>query len=394
VKLALLGPAHPLRGGIAYYLAILHRELERAGHEMTFVGFRKQYPERVPNLPGIRKLRFPGSDQRESGGESIPVPAVPLFVPWNPWSWYRTARAVQKSGARAVVLKWWVPFFGPGYLGVTWLVHALARVRVIAILDNVVPHEGWPLGRLITRLGLGAMDGFIAQSKAVESELLSLLPRTPTERIRLVPHPTYDFTAAAPPDAATARRELGIAESRVILFFGFIKAYKGLGVLLDAAPQLRSLLGEDFRLLVVGDFYEDEAPYRQQIEKLGIADRLTLVSGYVSNEEVPRYFTAADLVVLPYLSATQSGIVQVAYRYDRPVVTTRVGGLPEFVTEGETGYLVPPGDAVALADAVARFYREADRAAMARAIAARRAETSWSALVDAIVELAAGPRLR
>jgi D-inositol-3-phosphate glycosyltransferase len=395
VKLAILGPAHPLRGGIAYYLAILYRELVRAGHRVTFLGFKAQYPERVPNLPVVRKLRFPGSDQREAGGESVPVPAIPLFVPWSPWSWWRTARAAAASGAEAVVLKWWVPFFGPGYLAVTWLAHALRRdLKVIAILDNVKPHERWPLGRLITRLGLGAMDGFIAQSRAVEADLRALLPRVAEARIRFAAHPTYDFEAAPPADAATARRELGIREPRVILFFGFIKAYKGLMVLLDAVPRLRGLLGEDFRVLVVGDFYEDAAPYHERIAALGIADRLTLVSGYVPNEEVPRYFTAADVVVLPYLSATQSGIVQIAYRYDRPVVTTDVGGLPEFVTEGETGYLVPPGDPEALARGIARFYREANREGMARAIAARRAETSWSALVDAIVELAAPSAVR
>ncbi len=394
MKLALLGPAHPLRGGIAHYLALLHRELRAAGHEVTFVGFRKQYPERVPDLPLVRKLRFPGSDQRDSGAAAIPVPNTPLFVPWSPWSWWRTARAVQRSGARALVLKWWIPFFGPGYFAVAWLLRRGPGVRVIAILDNVIPHERWPLGRFITRLGLGQMDAYIAQSKAVEGELYTLLPRTDPGRVRLVPHPTYDFAEAAPPDQATARRELGIGESRVILFFGFIKAYKGLHVLLAAVPALRARLGPDFRLLVVGDFYEDEAPYREQISSLGIADRVTLVPGYTPNEAVPRYFVAADLVVLPYLSATQSGIVQIAYRYDRPVVTTNVGGLPEFVGEGETGYLVPPGDPAALAAAIARFYGEADRAAMARAIAARRADTTWARLVAAIAELAGGSTLR
>jgi glycosyltransferase involved in cell wall biosynthesis len=388
VKLALLGPAHPLRGGIAYYLALLYRELRATGHEVTFIGFRKQYPERVPNLPLIRKLRFPGSDQLEGGAASIEVPNQALFVPWNPWSWWRTARAVARSGAGAVVLKWWIPFFGPGYWAVAWLLRHFARVRVIAILDNVIPHESWPLGRLITRVGLGQMDAYIAQSKVVESDLFTLLPRTDPGRVRLVPHPTYDFTTEAPPDRETARGELGISESRVLLFFGFIKAYKGLMVLLDAVPRLRALFGDDdFRLLVVGDFYEDSTPYRQRIAELGIADRLTLVDGYLPNEDVPRYFTAADLVVLPYLSATQSGIIQIAYRYDRPVVTTRVGGLPEFVDEGETGTMVPPGDPDALAQAVARFFSEADREAMARAIAARREETSWARLIETIVEL-------
>ncbi len=394
MKIALLGPAHPLRGGIAYYLALLHRELERAGHEVSFIGFRKQYPERVPDWPVVRKLRFPASDQREAGTATIPVPNEPLFVPWNPWSWWRTARAVKQSGARALVLKWWVPFFGPGYFAVTWLLRRLFGVRVIAILDNVIPHEKWPLGRFITRLGLGEMDAYIAQSKAVEAELFTLLPRTAPDRVRLVPHPTYDFTAEPPPDQETARGELGIKESRVILFFGFIKAYKGLMVLLEAVPRLRALLGEDFRVLVVGDFYEDQAPYRERIAELGIADRVTIVAGYTPNEDVPRTFIAADVVVLPYLSATQSGIVQIAYRYDRPVVTTNVGGLPEFVDDGRTGYLVPPGDPAALAAAIDRFFREADRKAMAQAIAARRAETSWARLVDAVLELAGGGRLR
>lgn len=390
MKLALLGPAHPLRGGIAYYLALLYRELGKAGHQVTFFGFRKQYPEGIPDLPLIRRFRFPGSDQRDTGTASIEVPNRALFVPWNPWSWWRTARAVGRSGARILVLKWWVPFFGPGFFSVAWLVRRLYRMRVIAILDNVVPHERWPFGRLITRIGLAQMDGYIAQSRSVRSDLFAFLPRTDPGRVRLAPHPTYEFTTEPPPDRETARRELGIAESRVLLFFGFIKAYKGLMVLLDAMPRIRTLLGDDdFRLLVVGDFYEDATPYRQRIADLGIEDRLTLVEGYLPNQEVPRYFTASDLVVLPYLSATQSGIIQIAYRYDRPVVTTPVGGLPESLEDGREGYMVPPGDPEALARAVVRFFGEADREAMARAIAARREETSWARLIEAIVELSA-----
>jgi glycosyltransferase involved in cell wall biosynthesis len=229
-------------------------------------------------------------------------------------------------------------FLGPGYLAVTWLVHALARVRVIAILDNVVPHEGWPFGRLITRLGLGAMDGFIAQSKAVAAEFDGLLPGIRPERIRLVPHPTYEFSTAAPPDPATARRELGIRESRVLLFFGFIKAYKGLMVLLESVPHVRALLGEDFRLMVVGDFYEDEAPYRRRTE-LGIADRLT--SSRRPERGRSTLLHCADLVVLPYTPATQSGIIQIAYHtIDRQ--TTRVAFAR--VRTKAIGYLVPPND--------------------------------------------------
>jgi hypothetical protein len=226
VNIAILGPAHPLRGGIAYYLALLHRELARAGHAVAFIGFRKQYPERVPDLPFIKKLRFPGSDQLDPDAATIEVQSQALFIPWSPWSWWRTARAARRSGATALVLKWWVPFFGPGYWAVAWIVRHLFGMRVIAILDNVVPHERWPLGRLITRAGLGQMDGYIAQSKAVESDLFTVLPRTDPGRVRLVPHPTYDFAAEPPPDQETARRELGITESRVILL-RLHQGYKG-----------------------------------------------------------------------------------------------------------------------------------------------------------------------
>jgi glycosyltransferase involved in cell wall biosynthesis len=177
----------------------------------------------------------------------------------------------------------------------------------------------------------------------------------------------------------------------VLLYFGFIKPYKGLAVLIEAVPHLRERLGDDFRLLVVGDFYEDREPYDRRIAELGIGDRLTLVAGYVPNESVADYFIAADLVVLPYRSATQSGIVQIAYRYDRPVVTTRVGGMAEFVDEGRTGYLVEPDDPVALAEAVARYFRDAEPEAMARAIAEKRRSYSWQALVEAVGELGEHP---
>jgi glycosyltransferase involved in cell wall biosynthesis len=390
VKLAILGPAHPLRGGITYYLALLYRAMRDAGHQVCYAAFARQYPERVPDWPLLRKLRFPGSAQDEGGAETIPVDSTPVFVPWNPLSWWRTARLVARSGARVLVLKWWIPFFGPGYTVVTWLLRRRG-VRTVAILDNVIPHEGWPAGRLITRIGLRGMHGYIAQSEAVRADLFALLPATDPARVRLVHHPTYDFGPGSAGGRQAARARFGVSERRVLLYFGFIKPYKGLAVLIEAVPHLRERLGADFRLLVVGDFYEDREPYDRRIAELGIGDRLTLVAGYVPNESVADYFIAADLVVLPYRSATQSGIVQIAYRYDRPVVTTRVGGMAEFVDEGRTGYLVEPDDPVALAEAVARYFRDAEPEAMARAIAEKRRSYSWQALVEAVGELGEHP---
>jgi glycosyltransferase involved in cell wall biosynthesis len=388
VKIAVLGPAHPLRGGIVYYLALLDRALRAAGHDVTFAGFLRQYPEHVPDLPFVRRLRFPGSDQVDDGAETVPVASTPVFVPWSPRSWWRTARLIAASGARCVVLKWWIPFFGPGYTAVTRLLERRG-VRTIAILDNVVPHEGWPMGRMITRLGLGSMHGYIAQSAAVRDDLMALLPATAPDRVRLVHHPTYDFGPGRAGSREAARAALGVRERHLLLFFGFIKPYKGLMVLIEALPLLRERLGDSFRLLVVGDFYEDRAPYDRRIAELGVGDRIELVAGYAPNDAVADYFVASDLVVLPYRSATQSGIVQIAYNYARPVVTTRVGGMPEFVDDGATGYLVPPDDPAALAAAVTRYLEEADRPRFAAAIAEKRRAYSWEALVDAIVDLGA-----
>ncbi|MFN2369900.1 MAG: glycosyltransferase, partial [Candidatus Krumholzibacteriia bacterium] len=318
MKLAFLGPAPPLRGGIVTYFGMLARALRARGHEVFWASFRRQYP----------RFLFPGSQQEGQTAAWLDHPNRPRFVPWSPWSWWLTARDLEQQAPRAVVIKYWIPFFAPGFLGVTWLLRRRTAIRVIYLLDNVIPHERYPFGLLLTRLALGQGHGFIAQSAQVRRDLLQVLPQVPAERIVTAPHPVYDFGEPGRPRKTRpqARAALGLpADARLVLCFGFIKPYKGVVHLIDAAGPLRREFGDGLRVLIVGDVYGEKQPYLDRIAASGAADVIDLVDGFVPDAVVEDYFLAADLAVLPYVSATQSGIVQIAYNYDLPVVTTAVG---------------------------------------------------------------------
>jgi len=382
VKLAFLGPAPPFRGGIVTYIGMLVRVLRERGHDVFWASFRRQYP----------KFLFPGTEQTGETAAWLGHPNTPRFVPWSPWSWWRTARDLERAAPRAVVIKYWIPFFAPGFLGVTWLLRRRTAIRVVYLLDNVIPHEKYPFGLLLTRLALRQGHAYIAQSDQVRRDLLQVLPDVPADRILTTPHPVYDFGEPGRPrrTKAEARAALGLpAAARLALFFGFIKPYKGVGHLIDAAGALRREFGDGLRVLIVGDVYGEKQPYLDRIAASGAADIIDLVDGFVPDAVVEDYFLAADLAVLPYVSATQSGIVQIAYNYDLPVVTTDVGGLPEVVRDGETGFIVPPADPAALAAAVVRFFREDRAASFAAAVAREKAKYSWDRMAEAVERLAA-----
>ncbi len=383
MRLALLGPAPPFRGGIVTYFAMLARVLAQRGHELLWASFRRQYP----------RFLFPGTEQEGETAPWLRHANTPRFVPWSPWSWWRTYRDLRAFGPDAVVIKYWIPFFAPGFFGVAWLLRRRTRTRIVYILDNVIPHEKYPLSAFLTRLALRQGHAWIAQSEQVRRDFFTVLPAADPGAVVLAPHPVYDFGAPGRrrPDRAAARAQLGLpAAARLVLFFGFIKPYKGVAHLIEATPRLRERYGEALQVLVVGDIYGERQSYHDLVERLGVRDVLRLVEGFVPDEAVEAYFCAADLVVLPYVSATQSGIVQIAYNYDKPVVTTRVGGLPEVVIEGETGFLVPPADPAALAGAIIRFFDEEWSGRLAAGVAREKAKYSWERMAQTIEVLAAG----
>jgi glycosyltransferase involved in cell wall biosynthesis len=371
----LFGPGYPLRGGIAQYLALLYRALEKYAQVRQFSLIR-QYPS----------FLFPGKTQQDESADPLRVDTEPVLDMLAPWQWPGAGRKVAAWRPHGLVYKWWLPFMGPGYASVLSAARR-AGSQVVMIADNLVPHEKRPFDNLFTGLVLKRTDSYIVQSESVEEDLHRLAPGA---RYRRVPHPIY-VQYASDQSREEARTALDI-EGDLLLFFGFVRRYKGLDTLIEAMPQI--LKTRDATLIVAGEFYEPAEPYRARVAQLGLTDRVRFVDRYLPDEEVRVLFAAADVCVLPYHSATQSGVIQVAYAADCPVITTRVGGLPEFVTEGESGLMVPPGDPGAVADAVERFYRQGGRAAFEPGVARQAKRYSWEALAEAIIELVEEGRTR
>lgn len=374
MKITIVGTAYPLRGGIAHYNALLYKELSRA-HQVEIVTFSRQYPE----------FLFPGKTQIDGGGTGeFKVPSRVLVDSINPWNWLSVGREIRRGAPDLLLLKYWLPFFGPCFGTIARMVKRGTGTRVVYICDNVIPHEKRPGDRLLTRYAFGPADGFIVQSASVERDLHALFPGA---RSILVPHPVY-HGFGSPVPLALARAAVGVNRKHVLLFFGYVRRYKGLGVLLDAMALLKDRL--DLQLLVVGEFYDDERRYRDKIAALGLQESVRVRSDYVPNDEVKNYFSAADAVVLPYSSGTQSGIAQIAYNFDTPVIATTVGGLAEAVHDGETGVLVPPDNPRALADGIIRFFTALDHEKLRARVAVEKKRYSWDQLCAGIEKLASG----
>jgi len=371
MRVIIVGTAYPLRGGIAHYNALLYQEL-RSKHDVQIITFKRQYPA----------FLFPGTTQVETGGEMLRVPSEPLVDSVNPLNWIAVGRAIRVRKPDVLIFKYWLPFFGPCFGTIARVAKRGTTTKVLFICDNVIPHEHRPGDAAFTRYAFGPADGFITQSETVQRDLLRFWPEA---KFRNVPHPVYNIFGTLK-EQFPARAALGISAPRIILFFGYIRKYKGLHVLLDAMAALDSSL--NIHLLVVGEFYDDKETYQEQIAALGITDRVTVLSEYVSNEMVGKYFSASDVVVLPYISATQSGIAQIAYNFDKPVIATAVGGLAEVVVDNVTGFLVPPGDPQALARAISRFFIEGKENEFAANVREEKKKYTWAALVSALEELA------
>ncbi len=370
-RISLLGPAWPYRGGIAHFSAALARTLAARGHAVQPVTFSRQYPA----------VLFPGKSQFDDGPPPAGVPiASQVLDTLNPLSWRRTARFIAGSGAEVAVLMYWMPFLAPALGTVARRLHRRG-VTVLGIVHNAIPHERRPGDLVLGRYALGVCDGLIAMSDTVRADLDRLGLTAPT---RTVPHPVYD-NFGEPIPQAEARAALGLpTEAPVFLFFGFVRRYKGLHVLLDAMHAVTARVPEA-RLVVAGEFYADEAALRAQAADLGDAVRFD--ADYIPDHRVGLYFSAADAVVQPYVTATQSGVAQIAFHFERPVVTTDVGGLAEVVPDGEAGLVVPPEDPAALADALVRFVEDDLAEPLAAGVRRQRDLVSWDHLAEAVEEL-------
>jgi glycosyltransferase involved in cell wall biosynthesis len=375
VKAAILGPTYPHRGGIAHYTTLLARALH-ARHSLSIVSFRRLYPG----------FLFPGTTQFDASEDRIepPVPPEAILDSVNPFTWARAGSRLRALDPDFLVVPWWHPFFGPS-LGTAARGARRSHGRPVRIFlcHNVAPHEGTPVDRVLTAYGLGAADAFLVHARSEAEKLRELARGRP---VRVHPHPSYEIFSREAPSREEARRALDL-DGRVILFFGYVRPYKGLEDLLRALTLAAATSWD--RLVVVGEFYDPPERYRPLLDHPAIRDRVRVVNRYVPNEEVARYFAAADVAALPYREATGSGIAQIAFGAGLPVIATRTGGLEEVVEEGVSGLLVPPRDPVALARGIERFFDEGMGERLRAGVRAGARRFGWEGLVTAIEELVA-----
>jgi glycosyltransferase involved in cell wall biosynthesis len=372
-RFCLVGPAYPYRGGIAHYNTSLIRELAKS-REVHAVNFKRLYPD----------FLFPGTTQLDESANPFAVESLRLIDSVNPFTWIRAGIHIARWRPDRVLVQWWHPFFAPALFTICLVLKIARRGKVIFICHNVLPHEKSFIDRVLARVAFSLPDAFLVQSTEDGEKLLGIRRRA---LVRVHPHPIYDFFRTGTVTREEARGKIGAGAAPLMLFFGYVRPYKGLRYLIEAMPAIRKRVGAE--LVVVGEFYEDSAPYIELVEKFGLTGAVRFVDRYVGNEEVETFFVASDLVVLPYLSATQSGIVQVAIAFDRPVVVTAVGGLPEVVSPGRTGFIVPSRNPTAIAEAVSRFFEEGWGAKMAPFFESEKERFSWEAMVRAVDDLSA-----
>ena len=342
-----VGPMHPYRGGIAHFTEMTVEVLAAGGHDVRPVNFSRQYPE----------LLFPGKTQYEPESDAPDTVrnAPRLLDSINPVSWFRTGFHLRDEAPDAVVFQYWMPFFAPAYGVIARGLQRHYGIPAFAVVHNALPHERHLGDALLSRFFLRACAGHVVMSDAVVEDTRRLTGHN--ARIEQIDHPVYErFGDPVPRNDARAALDLP-GDAPVIFFFGFVREYKGLHVLLEAMPDVLEAL-PTLHLVVAGEPYDDAARYRDIIHRHGLHDRVTWHDDHIPSDEVPTYFSAADLVVQPYVSATQSGVAQIATHFETPMVVTDVGGLAESIPHEEAGFVVPPEDPKALTAAVVRFFQK------------------------------------
>ena len=374
MRFVILGTAHPFRGGLAAFNERLAEALLAVGHEVEVVTFTLQYPN----------FLFPGESQTDDRPAPAGYKVVQKLNSINPLSYYKTGRYIKSLNPDVIICKFWLPFMGPA-LGTVLRVARQNHTRVLSIIDNIVPHESRPGDSVFAKYFTKAVDHFVVMSRSVELEMKDFTKSS--QEVIFHPHPIYD-NFGEPVERIKAVKHLGLdPDARYLLFFGFIRDYKGLDLLLDAISDDRFAPNSKIKLIVAGEYYGNREAYETQIKNLGVEARLELRTDFIANDEVRYYFGAADLVVQPYKTATQSGISQMAYHFGTPMVVTKVGGLPEIVPNGKAGYVVDTTPS-AIADAIYRYFTEADQATFRQNVHDLAKQYAWPALVEVLEGLA------
>ena len=373
MRVVIVGPVYPFKSGIAHYTGLMHRALAKR-FDVYMLSYKVQYPRFLYK-----------KKQRDYSNETFKVARTDFGLhTYNPFNWIDTAKRIKKLQADLVLIQWWHPYFAPCYWALCKCLKG--HVRIMFLCHNVFPHERFPMDKLLTKMTLKQGNYFIVHSAQDEKDLKSFRKYATYRRTVM---PTFNAFKIQNLSKEEGREQLNIeADEKVLLFFGFIRKSKGLKHLIDAMPSVSAELSK-VKLLVVGDFSgeKDKNCYVNQIKERKVQDCVKVHDGYTPDKEVEKYFAAADLVVLPYESATQSGIVQIAYGFEKPVVVTNVGGLPDVVTDEKTGYVVEPKNSAALAEGIVKFFREEQAEQFHQNIVEEAEKYSWSRMTDTVEEL-------
>lgn len=371
-KVVIIGPAHPLRGGLATFNQRLAKEFNDQGHYCSIYSFSLQYPS----------FLFPGKTQYsdDPAPEGITIHSVINSV--NPLNWISVGNKLKKERPDFIIVRFWLPFMGPSLGTILRQVRKNSHTKIICIADNVIPHEKRFGDKPFTKYFLKSCDAFITMSEKVMSDLRIFEKTKPAQ---LVSHPLYDNFGAII-SQADARKHLSLPENeKIILFFGFIRKYKGLDLLFEAMADER-IRRSGIKLLVAGEFYEDAKQYQEQIDRLGIRSQLLLKTDFIPDSEVKYYLCVADAVIQPYRNATQSGVTPLAYHFEKPMVVTNVGGLPSLVPDNKVGLVVEPNPA-AIADGILNFYQLGENYFIPH-LRNEKQKYSWSNMAGTIFQLA------
>jgi glycosyltransferase involved in cell wall biosynthesis len=372
-KIVIVGPAHPLRGGgMSTFNERLAKAYADAGADVEIISFSLQYPS----------ILFPGKSQftDEPAPPGIRISSIINSV--NPLSWIKAGNRIRNMNADIVIIRYWIPFMGPALGTIARRIRKNKKSSIIAITDNVIPHEPRAGDKAFTKYFLKPVQGYITMSQSVMDDLNQFNTSKPR---KLCLHPLYDnYGDSISRSDALAKLKLP-EENKYLLSFGLVRRYKGLDLLIRAMASDK-LSHLPLKLIVAGEFYDDFESYRQLAEELGVLDIVSMENKFIPNAEVVQYFCAADLVVQPYKDATQSGVTQVAYHFDKPMVVTNVGALPEMVPDGVAGYVVNP-DPEEIAAAIAKYFDENKEAAFTKNVRIEKKKYSWEVFLAAINDL-------
>lgn len=365
------GTAHPYRGGIASFNEMLARTLQARGNRVEITTFTVQYPS----------FLFPGKTQYTESPKPADLDISRKINSVNPFNWLAQGLRIRRKKPDILFLRYWSPYLAPALGTIARIARTNGHTEVVALTDNIVPHERHFWDNWLTRYFIGSADRFICMSEEVKRDLRQF---TATKPAAFAPHPLY-MNYGEKTEREKACTDIGLdPQKRYALFFGLIRNYKGLDLLLDAwALFLDTPQGKDKVLLVAGEFYTDKQPYLEQIKRLGIGESVKLFDSFIPDEQVVSFFCAADMVVQPYKSATQSGVTQIAYHFDKPMVVTRVGGLSEIVPDGKAGYVTDTAPA-AIADAIARLFVPETNALFSRNAAEEKQRFSWNSMAEKV----------